>query len=129
MKGHNFVKERQQNSIHSKRLQGVNLFEFLDVQVNLLWKLSSLVIVSKIQRIFFGFIPVYWAIDHKNSFYFGMFTILFLSELFFLNFKVIESFFYIKATYIKHLLLHHWGVDWNKPKKYSLNITDNYQWT
>ena len=36
MKGHNFVKERQQNSIHSKRLQGGNLFEFLDVQVNLL---------------------------------------------------------------------------------------------
>ena len=58
MKGHNFVKERQQNSIHSKRLQGVNLFEFLGVQVNLLWKLSSLVIVSNIQRIFFGFIPV-----------------------------------------------------------------------
>jgi len=58
MKGHNFVKVRQQNSIHSKRRQGVNLFEFLDVQVNLLRKLSSLVIVNNIQRIFFEFIPV-----------------------------------------------------------------------
>ena len=34
MKGHNFVKEKQQNSIHSEKLQGVNLLEFLNAQVN-----------------------------------------------------------------------------------------------
>ena len=41
MYGHNFAKEKQQNSIHSVVVQGVNVFQFLDAWVNLLWKLSS----------------------------------------------------------------------------------------
>ena len=40
MKCHNFVKEKQQNSIHSVVVQGVNVFQFFDDGVNLLWKLS-----------------------------------------------------------------------------------------
>ena len=39
-KDHSLVKEKQQNSIHSVVVQGVNVFQFFDDGVNLLWKLS-----------------------------------------------------------------------------------------
>ena len=34
MQGHNFVKEKQQNSIHSVVVQGVIVLEFFNAEIN-----------------------------------------------------------------------------------------------
>ena len=57
--GHNFVKEKQQNSIASAGLEErANAFEIFVAEINLLSKLSSPVNGSNIQRMFSEFIPV-----------------------------------------------------------------------